>query len=223
MRRPPSEVKRTPNSGVAAAAREPRAHGRILDATRALLEEVGYAGVTMEAVAKRADVGKPTLYRWWQNKAALVHESLLLPYEQLDFVSTGHLELDLRMAIESTVHFFARPLVQRAWLGVVVDLRADAGAHEQIYETWMRPAVEHIGMVLAAAAERGECRPDADPAAVVDAMLGMCIFEMTLPAKRGRPQATLASSILALVMHGVAVPAAQRKLAASRAGGRPRT
>ena len=28
--------------------------------------------LTMEAVAKRAKVGKPTLYKWWPTKAALV-------------------------------------------------------------------------------------------------------------------------------------------------------
>jgi AcrR family transcriptional regulator len=49
--------------------RDPSAHGRLLDATRTLLRDVGYQQLTMEAVALRAGVGKPTLYRRWHSKA----------------------------------------------------------------------------------------------------------------------------------------------------------
>jgi AcrR family transcriptional regulator len=41
----------------------------VLEAFTALLDEVGYAAITMEAVAKRARAGKATLYRWWPTKA----------------------------------------------------------------------------------------------------------------------------------------------------------
>ena len=41
--------------------------------------------LTMEALAKRANVGKPTLYKWWPSKAALMmamfHERLDQPLE----------------------------------------------------------------------------------------------------------------------------------------------
>ncbi len=44
----------------------------ITDAARALLAEVGYTELTMEDVARRAGVGKPTLYRRHDSKAGLV-------------------------------------------------------------------------------------------------------------------------------------------------------
>jgi AcrR family transcriptional regulator len=47
-------------------------HARILDAVYELLQERSVRDLTMEAVAKRAGVGKPTLYKWWPTKAALV-------------------------------------------------------------------------------------------------------------------------------------------------------
>jgi AcrR family transcriptional regulator len=43
-----------------------------LDAVQALLQEKSVHELTMEAIAKRAGVGKPTLYKWWPSKAALV-------------------------------------------------------------------------------------------------------------------------------------------------------
>jgi AcrR family transcriptional regulator len=193
-------------STAAVATREPRAHARILAATRVLLGESGYAGVTMEAVAKRADVGKPTLYRWWPNKAALVHEALLVPLEELRFVARGSLAADLRAAVTQTVRFFARPLVRSAWLGVIADLRTDPRAWDEIYATFLAPAVRHMESVLADAVARGECRRDADARTVVDAILGMCIYEMLPPGPRARSQTRSTDAILRLVLHGVATP-----------------
>src|SRR6202522_4469898 len=50
----------------------PAAHAAIMDAVHALLQEKSVRDLTMEAIAKRAKVGKPTLYKWWPSKAALV-------------------------------------------------------------------------------------------------------------------------------------------------------
>src|SRR5689334_23646306 len=47
-------------------------HAAIMDAVYALLQKKSVRDLTMEEVAKRARVGKPTLYKWWPTKAALV-------------------------------------------------------------------------------------------------------------------------------------------------------
>lgn len=50
-------------------------HDAILDAAEAILTENGSAlGFTMEAVAKRAKAGKPTVYRRWKTKGELFLE-----------------------------------------------------------------------------------------------------------------------------------------------------
>ncbi|MFL6057205.1 MAG: TetR/AcrR family transcriptional regulator [Actinoallomurus sp.] len=57
--------------------RSERAAKAIVDATLALLaEEGGVAGVSIEAVAARAGVGKTTIYRRWPNKEALIIDAL---------------------------------------------------------------------------------------------------------------------------------------------------
>src|SRR5712692_10622810 len=47
-------------------------HEAILSAVYDLLHEKSVRDLTIEEVARRAGVGKPTIYKWWPSKAALV-------------------------------------------------------------------------------------------------------------------------------------------------------
>jgi AcrR family transcriptional regulator len=49
----------------------------IVGATRELLLQRGFDGLTIEAVAARAGVGKQTIYRWWPSRPALVADVML--------------------------------------------------------------------------------------------------------------------------------------------------
>ena len=57
--------------------RSERAKAEILAAARELLAELGPSGVTIEGVAARAGVGKPTIYRWWPDRHAVVMAALM--------------------------------------------------------------------------------------------------------------------------------------------------
>jgi AcrR family transcriptional regulator len=57
--------------------RSERARQAIINATHDLLSEEGGAGLTIEAIARRAGVGKPTIYRWWPSMADIVLDVLL--------------------------------------------------------------------------------------------------------------------------------------------------
>ncbi|MCP4308122.1 MAG: helix-turn-helix transcriptional regulator, partial [bacterium] len=56
--------------------RDPRIQQSILQATREMLDEVGYSRLTIEGVAARAGAGKATVYRWWSTKGELVLEAV---------------------------------------------------------------------------------------------------------------------------------------------------
>ena len=47
-------------------------HEGILNAVFEILQEKSVRELTMEEVARRAGVGKPTLYKWWPSKGAIV-------------------------------------------------------------------------------------------------------------------------------------------------------
>lgn len=49
----------------------------IINATRELLLERGFDGLSIEAVAARAGVGKQTIYRWWPSRPTLAADVML--------------------------------------------------------------------------------------------------------------------------------------------------
>ena len=49
----------------------------ILDAAVALFVERGYDHLTIEGIARRAGVGKQTIYRWWVSKGDVIAEAIL--------------------------------------------------------------------------------------------------------------------------------------------------
>ncbi|MGQ0641080.1 MAG: TetR/AcrR family transcriptional regulator [Gemmatimonadaceae bacterium] len=74
---------RAVKQGVTASApprgrpRSAAARQAILDAARTLLEEGGLGAVTIEGIAARAGVGKPTIYRSWPNAHAVAMAALI--------------------------------------------------------------------------------------------------------------------------------------------------
>jgi TetR/AcrR family transcriptional regulator, regulator of autoinduction and epiphytic fitness len=56
----------------------------ILQAVLDELSELGYGALTIESVARRAGVGKATIYRHWSNKIALIADAFRLLQQQRD-------------------------------------------------------------------------------------------------------------------------------------------
>jgi AcrR family transcriptional regulator len=95
----------TPRPRARGRPRSLEAHGKILAAARALLAEAGPGGVTVEAVAVRAGVGKPTIYRWWPDRHAVLMAALMesegeLPQGQKSRVAVRALARQLAAIVE---------------------------------------------------------------------------------------------------------------------------
>jgi AcrR family transcriptional regulator len=77
--------------------RSEKSRTAIVTATRELLLERGFDGLTIEAVAARASVGKQTIYRWWPTRPALVADVMLEDADKLiaSVNHSGNLSADL--------------------------------------------------------------------------------------------------------------------------------
>jgi AcrR family transcriptional regulator len=88
----------TAPEGAAAARGRPRAAGRtdeILQATTALVDEVGYDHLRIQDVADRAGAGLATIYRRWPTKQALVADSIRHKSDSIAPAVTGDPLTDL--------------------------------------------------------------------------------------------------------------------------------
>ena len=94
------------------ARRNPDSADAILKAAETVLVEAGYAGFSIEAVARRARAGKPTIYRWWPSKAALLLEGHQRQ-KRVDVPDTGRLEDDLVGFLEEPLRALARHIFRQ--------------------------------------------------------------------------------------------------------------
>jgi AcrR family transcriptional regulator len=71
---PPGTELPSPHRG--GRPRDPSREAAIRAALLRLLGEVGYGGLTMDALAQAAGVGKATIYRRWRTKHDLIVDSI---------------------------------------------------------------------------------------------------------------------------------------------------
>jgi AcrR family transcriptional regulator len=73
-----------------------------------MLEEGGLLSITMEGVAARAGVGKPTVYRHWDNRYELAMATLLAASEEIDPAPADASPIDaLRYQLVGLANLFA--------------------------------------------------------------------------------------------------------------------
>ena len=82
----------------------------ILDACFAVMSAVGYAGMSVDAVARRAGVSRPTVYRRWPGKEELAVAALSRAQSGIDELpDTGDVRGDLTAQLRSLRQTLTRP------------------------------------------------------------------------------------------------------------------
>jgi AcrR family transcriptional regulator len=132
----------------------------ILDAAHSELAEHGYAGLTMEGVAARAQTSKPVVYRRWPSRARLAVAAIVRSVPDLDAApDTGALRTDLIEELRLMAHRFDN-LPQGALFGVLADSLTEPDVFRQVQEQVTGRLQEVMSLILRRAVERGEIRPE---------------------------------------------------------------
>ena len=157
-------------------ARSDRIHRAILTATAELLDEAGFPGTTMDAVAARSGASKATLYKHWPSRTAIAAEAFgEMMARALPLPDTGDTAGDLIEQVVRVSAFYAsdRGRVFAQLLAACVDDPTGAAYFRRYFLDGRRVAIDTLWQ---RGIERRDVNPDLAIADVIDILFGPLIF-----------------------------------------------
>jgi AcrR family transcriptional regulator len=147
----------------------------ILSATIDIVAEVGLAGLTMDAVAVRAGVGKATIYRRWSTKEALMLDAWMSCINTPNIPDTGSLRSDVDELFLGVDHPLNNETLQRVFPQMIAAAKIDPEVHEA-YRAFLAERRTPIRTVLERAIARGELAADTDVQLAGDLLIAPLLY-----------------------------------------------
>jgi len=161
----------TPTSARRGRPLSPELNDRILQAALAMLADVGYAQLRLDALAARAGVAKTTILRRWPSKAAVVAAAVeQLALQTADVPESSTLREDLQALMSNAAAAFVSGPGR-----FVPALIRESGHHAEIADllaTVIETRRAAYRRVLNRAIARHELHPDVDQDVIIDLLVG---------------------------------------------------
>ncbi|MBB4404467.1 MULTISPECIES: TetR/AcrR family transcriptional regulator [Agrobacterium tumefaciens complex] len=153
------------------AQRNPASQAAILSAAEALLSEAGLAGFSIEAVARRAKAGKPTIYRWWPSKTALLLDVYHMNKQADTPVDTGSVEEDLFGFSKHLFDYWRNGSAGEVFRSVLAEAQHDEKAQEALCD-YIRERWRQAGDIVQKGKDRNEIAEWVQPELVIETIAG---------------------------------------------------
>jgi len=163
--------------------RDPAVESAVRQATLQLLEEEGYSGMTISAVAARAGVAKPSIYLRWPSKVCLVVDTIAEVMDTSPFPDTGNLRQDLLAGLKKMIHNLTQTAVGRILGGLLAELQKYPELAISFRQRYFQPRWRSLEQALRRAQARGELQGGVDPALVTDSLLGPIYYRLLVRAE----------------------------------------
>ncbi len=156
--------------------RDAQAEQAILEAAVSILAEAGFGGLSIEAVAARAGVGRPTVYRRWPSKLDLAIDAVVRLAPPMPAAGDGEPRDELRQLVPQLMADMTRSPVGRAMIAVASDAEAHAALARRLDEHYLTPRRAIISDILRRGVADGSLRPDIDLDLAIDLMVGAATY-----------------------------------------------
>lgn len=181
--------------------RDEMACTRIREATISLLEEVGFANLTCDAIAQRAGTSKATIYRWWPNKVAVVIDAFTKTVAPaLPFHDAGTLE----EYVTANLRLFAKAVSGRngrLLAAVIAAAQHDPDVEQAFLDHWIKPRRTVVRKAMQRFQDAGQIPPDFDVEQLLDAMYGPLHF--LLVVRHNKLSAGYAEKLASILLRGI--------------------
>ncbi len=150
----------------------------MLQATNELLEEIGYARLSIPLVAARAGATPPAVYRRFPTKIELVFAAVFPPTPREELPLTGDLRTVVRSLLEGSIHLFSRPAVHSAVSGLTAELPSEPGLSARLLDRLQGSTYERLQQYLDDAAATGSAADGIDARLLMDMIGGTVMMSM---------------------------------------------
>jgi AcrR family transcriptional regulator len=160
--------------------RSEKMHKAILQTALRQVFAMGFRAVSIESIAAEAGVGKPTIYRRWPNKAAVVMDAFLVEVEPGTVFPAKARAIDsLRLQMLSQVKAFRGKFggLIKALLG---EAQFDPELAEAFRERWIMPRRRKLRTVIEEAMRQGDFRKDIDPELAMDMLYAPIYYRLQI-------------------------------------------
>ena len=182
--------------------RDARIDAAVLDAAAALLPEVGYAELTVAAIADRAGTSRPAVYRRWPSKAHLVHEAVFRDADTSVIPSTGRLGEDLRNIVARTAALLTSPLARVAVPGLIGEAASDPSLNQRLLDRFAGRGWSGLDAYLSEATARGHLKPGFDAGVLLELVIGSALAAILVRGPDGLTDAWV-DNTTAILLDGV--------------------
>jgi AcrR family transcriptional regulator len=184
--------------------RDPRTQRAILAATRKLLSGNGYDQISIDSIAREADVSRPTVYRRWPSKAHVVFDAVFGVADDGDMLAgSGDFATDLRQFVHGVCQFWRDPIVASATMGILADRHRDPALFIRTQQLLDEQTQHKFAALVATGIEQGAVRRDVDVAMLYELLIGTSFY--TVQVQHCDDVADVAERLCALVMQGAGV------------------
>jgi AcrR family transcriptional regulator len=152
----------------------------ILSAVIQLLRSKPLRDISIEEIARKAGVGKATIYKWWPSKAYLAFDAFSKRLrEMVPIRDTGNSERNFKEQLYALFAFFDSPAgkLLGQFLG---EGQIDEEFAYLFRERFIKPRRVLVGAIFDRAVERGEIRSDLDRELVLDMIYGPGFYRMMI-------------------------------------------
>ncbi|WP_460498898.1 TetR/AcrR family transcriptional regulator [Glycomyces tarimensis] len=182
--------------------RDPQIDRALLASALELLDEVGYGGLTLEEVARRAGTSRPAIYRRWPGRASLALDAIATRLDVPSPPDTGCTlcDFDESFNVFLAAYRTIRPEVLSA---LYLECAPEPELQARYLETVVEPSRQAVGRTLDRAVARGDLRPETDREQLLD-LIGALVHHRALFGG-GHLTDTEAESAIETLLRGAAV------------------
>lgn len=167
-----------------ARPRDRRVDEAVRVAVRELLLTEGYQATTVQAVARRAGVSPPSIYRRWSNQADMVQDVIFpdVPAELPG--ATDDLRADIEVWLYLLLDTLTESAARVALPGLLTEYQRDPAAYDRLVDRTEVPVRQAFRTMLAAHVAAGRASPEASADVLFDLVLGVELVATLIPGRR---------------------------------------